>query len=53
MEIQNKDKKKKYLLPCLAQLKHFTPFVVSVDELIGREAKVILIKLDCCLAANW
>jgi hypothetical protein len=35
-------KKKKYLQPCLVQRHHFTPFIVSVDSLIGKEAKTVL-----------
>jgi hypothetical protein len=32
-------KKKKYLQPCIDKRYHFTPFIVSVDVLIGKEAK--------------
>jgi hypothetical protein len=35
-------KKKKYLQPCLDQHHHFTPFIVSADGLIGKEAKSVL-----------
>jgi hypothetical protein len=35
-------KKNKYLQPCLDQRRHFTPFIVSVDGLIGTEAKTVL-----------
>jgi hypothetical protein len=35
-------KKKKYVQPCLDQRHHFTPFIVSVDGLIGKEAKMVL-----------
>jgi hypothetical protein len=34
--------KKKYLQPCLDQRRHVTPFIVSVDGLIGKEAKTVL-----------
>jgi hypothetical protein len=34
--------KKKYLQPCLHQHRHFTPFIVSVGGLIGKEAKTVL-----------
>jgi hypothetical protein len=32
----NREKKKKYLKPCLEQHDHFTPFVVSTDGVIGK-----------------
>jgi hypothetical protein len=34
-ESQEKEKKRKYLENCLKQRHHFTPFVVSVDRLLG------------------
>ncbi len=40
-----KNKTKKYLAPCLAQHHHFTPFVVSADGLLGREADAVVCKL--------
>jgi len=36
-----KTKKKKYLVPCLAQQCHFTPFIMSADDL-GCEADVVV-----------
>ena len=38
LEIQEKEKKKTYILPCLDQQKHFTLFLVSVDRLPGHKA---------------
>jgi len=35
----------KYLAPCLAQRCHFTPFIVSADGLLGREADAMVCKL--------
>jgi hypothetical protein len=35
-------KKKKCLQPCLDQHRHFIPFVISVDGLVGKEAKMVL-----------
>jgi hypothetical protein len=32
--------------PCLEQRRHFTPFVVPTDGLIGKEAKTLLKKLS-------
>jgi hypothetical protein len=48
-----REKKKKYLEACLGQRRHFTPFVVSTDGLIGREAKILWKKLSALLAAKW
>ena len=42
LEVQEKYKKNKYLLHCLYKQKHFTPFLVSVDGLLGHEPKIIL-----------
>jgi hypothetical protein len=47
-----REKKRKYLGACLAQRRHFTPFVVSTDGLLGREAKIFLQKLSALLAAK-
>jgi hypothetical protein len=35
-------KKKKYLQLCINQHCHFTPFIVSAEGLIGKEAKTVL-----------
>jgi hypothetical protein len=35
------EKNKKYLEACLEQRCHFTPFVVSTDGLLGKEAKTL------------
>jgi hypothetical protein len=43
-------KKHKYLEPCLEQFRHFSPFVVSTDGLIGKEAHTMLKKLSARLA---
>jgi hypothetical protein len=50
---QEREKKKKYLQSCLEQRKHFTPFVVSTDGLIGREAGELLKRLSLRLADKW
>ena len=39
LEAQEKEKKRKYLDSCLEQRRHFTPFVVSTDGPIGKEAR--------------
>ena len=36
------DKKKKYLEQYLTQRRHFTPFVVSYEGLLGKEADIFL-----------
>ena len=45
--------KRKYLEACLKQLRHFTPFVVSTDGLIGKEAKIVMRRITEKLADNW
>ncbi len=46
-------KKRKYLDACLAQRRHFTPFVVSTDGLVGRVAKELLKRLSLRLSDKW
>jgi hypothetical protein len=53
LEAHEKEKKKKYLGACLEQRRTFTPFVVSTDGLIGKEAKTLLKKLSTLLADKW
>ncbi len=53
LESQEKEKKRKYLEPCLENRRHFTPFVCSVDGLLGREAKTFAKRLAAKLAAKW
>ena len=53
LESQEKEKKKKYLEPCLNQRRSFTPFVVSSDGLLGREAKLLLKQLSKLLVDKW
>ena len=49
-----KRKKAKYLQACLDNRRHFTPFIVSTDGLLGAEAKApVLTKLSTVLAAKW
>jgi hypothetical protein len=47
------EKKKKCLEACLGQQRHFSPFVVSMDGLFGKEAKTLLKKLSGLLAEKW
>jgi hypothetical protein len=53
LEAYEKEKKRKYLKSCLEQRRHFTPFAVSTDGLIGKEAKILLKKLSSLLAEKW
>ena len=43
----------RYLGACLENRRHFTPFVLSVDGLLGREAKTFLKRLAGKLAGKW
>jgi hypothetical protein len=53
LERQEKEKKCKYLEPCLENRRHFTPFVCSVDGLLGHEANTFAKCLAAKLAAKW
>jgi hypothetical protein len=53
LESQEREKKKKYLEPCLQRRRHFTPFVVSADGLKGKEATAFLKRLSALLAKKW
>ena len=46
-------KKTKYLKGCLDQRRHFTPFVVSCEGMLGKEADVFLKRLSMKLAEKW
>ena len=50
---QEQEKKKKYLQPLLDQNKHFSPFVVSVDGLLGSEAQALVKCLAELLAEKY
>ena len=53
LETHEKEKKQKYLEPCLKQRRHFTPFVVSADGLLGKEAEVFLNRLPGKISEMW
>jgi len=36
---QEREEQKKYLQVCLEQRHHFTPFAVSIDGMLGKEAR--------------
>ena len=46
-------KKTKYLKGCLDQRRHFTPFVVSCEGMLGKEADVFFKRLSMKLAEKW
>jgi hypothetical protein len=46
-------KKKKYLADCQAQRRDFTPFVVSCEGMLGREADCFLKRIAMKLATKW
>ena len=53
LEKQEKEKKKKYLQPCLERRRHFTPFVTTTDGLMGKEAQKFVARLATRLAEKW
>jgi hypothetical protein len=53
LEAHEREKKKKCLGACLEQRRHFSPFVVLTDGLLGKEAKILLRKLSSMLAEKW
>ena len=50
---QEKEKKDKYLEPCLAGRRQFTPLVFSVDGMPGAEALAAMKRLASSLATKW
>jgi hypothetical protein len=52
LESQEKEKKQKHLRPCLENRRHFTPFALSVDGLLGREAETFAKHLTVELAES-
>jgi len=50
---QEKAKKGKYLQACLAQRRHFTPLVFSVDGMMAKEATAATRRVAALLAAKW
>ena len=53
LESAEKSKKTKYLEDCLEQRRDFTPFVASVDGLLGKEAQMLLKKISELLERKW
>ena len=52
LEETEKGKKKMYLEACLQQRRHFSPFVASVDGLLGVEAMATLKRIASRLASK-
>jgi hypothetical protein len=50
LEQHEREKKRKYLQPCLEQRRHFSPFVASTDGMLGKEATTMLKKLSARIA---
>jgi hypothetical protein len=53
LEAHEREKKKKYLKACLEQFRHFSPFLDSTDNLLGKESRTLLKKLSALLAEKW
>ena len=53
MQEAEKGKKRMYLTACLQQRRNFSPFVASVDGLMGVEAKATLKRISSRLATKW
>ena len=53
IELQENEKKKKYAKKCMEQRRHFTPFVLSVDGMLGKEAQSFLKHLAYIYVAKW
>ena len=51
-EVERK-KKRVYLMACLQQRRHLSPFVASVDGMLGVEATATLKRLASRLATKW
>ena len=53
LEETEKGKKKMYLEACLQKRRHFSPFVASVDGILGVEATATLKRIASRLASKW
>jgi hypothetical protein len=53
LAVHEREKKKKYLKPCLEQHHHFTSFIVSTDGMIRKESKILLKKVSTLFAEKW
>ena len=53
LEEAEKGKKKMYLEACLQQRRHFSPFVASVNGILGVEATATLKRIAIRLVSKW
>ena len=53
LELHEKEKKNKYAKKCLEQRRTFTPFVISVDGMMGKEAHAVLKHLAHLYVDKW
>ena len=53
LEKHEREKKAKYLEPCLERQYSFTPLVFSVDGLMGQETNAAVKRLASHLASKW
>ena len=53
LELHEEEKKRKYAKKCCEQRRNFTPFVISVDGMIGKEAKSFLKQLAYVCVEKW
>ena len=53
LHAQETEKKNKYLKDCLDQRRHFSPFVVSTDGMLAREADHVIKAISKRLATKW
>ena len=53
LKTAEKSKKRKHLADCHQQRRHFTPFVVSTDGMLGYKANFLIKRLAKELAEKW
>ena len=53
LDTADRDNKKNYLHACIKESQHFTPFVASVDGLLGVEVEATLKCIASHLATKW
>ena len=53
LQTTEKDNKKKYMKYCLQKLRRFSPFIMSVDGLLGAEAETTLKLIAVHLIKKW